>query len=98
MLELKQNLYWELEFTELEKLVQEHFSFAHVFDYTYIVNGTYYVTSLDMNKDDQIVDSELIEELLISDEYSCERIDNAIWLLIMKDVLPQGNYLISICW
>ena len=40
----------------------------------------------------------LIEELLESREglYSYDRIDHAIWLLIMKDVLPEGEYLVSL--
>lgn len=102
MLELKRNLYWEIDLNLIEQLTKEHFNKSPDFlgdtgfdcDKIY----TYYPTQLSLEKDDQVLDSSLIEELLESCEglYPYERIDHAIWLLIMKDVLPEGDYLVSL--
>lgn len=99
MLKLVKNSYYELDFLKLKELIREHLIHNDdIFDNEYVHNGTWYVTTLSLEKDDQIIDAEMINELLTSDEFSCERIDHAIWLLIMKDILPEGDYLVSICW
>ena len=65
---------------------------------TFKIGQNYYPTQLSLEKDDQILNSSLIEELLESDDalYKHDRIDHAIWLLIMKDILPEGQYLVSL--
>ncbi len=100
MLELKRNLYWEIDLNTIQQLTKEHFDKSPDFlgDTGFDCNNTYYPTQLSLEKDDQILDSSLIEELLESDDalYKHDRIDHAIWLLIMKDVLPEGDYLVSL--
>jgi hypothetical protein len=100
MLELKRNLYWEIDLLTIENLTKEHFNKSPDFieDTGFDYNKTHYPTQLSLEKDDQILDSFLIEELLESNDtvYKCDRIDHAIWLLIMKDILPEGDYLVSL--
>lgn len=100
MLELKRNLYWEIDLKTIEKLIKDHFDKSPDFieDTGFDYNKTHYPTQLSLQKDDQVLDSSLIEELLESDDalYKHDRIDHAIWLLIMKDVLPEGDYLVSL--
>lgn len=104
MITLSRNQYWELDYLQLKDLTIKHLNkeidFINDLD---LHNGSYFVTALDMTKNgwddpDQEITEDFINELLTSDEYKYERIDNAIWLLIMKDILPEGDYLVSICW
>ena len=102
MLELKRNSYWKIDLPRLEELIKEHFNKSPNFleDTGFGCGKIYtnYPTQLSLEKDDQVLDSSLIEELLESREglYPYDRIDHAIWLLIMKDVLPEGDYLVSL--
>lgn len=102
MRDLKRNLYWEIDLSTIEELTKEHFDKSPDFlEDTGFDSGkiyTYYPTQLSLEKDDQILDFSLIEELLESDDtlYKHDRIDHAIWLLIMKDILPEGDYLVSL--
>lgn len=100
MLELSRKLYWKITLRTIEELTKEHFGKTPNFleDTGFDYNKTHYPTQLSLQKDDQILDSSLIEELLESDDslYKYDRIDHAIWLLIMKDVLPEGDYLVSL--
>ncbi len=100
MRDLKRNLYWEITLKTIEDLTKEHFGKSPNFidDTGFDYNKTHYPTQLSLEKDDQVLDSSLIEELLESDDtlYKHDRIDHAIWLLIMKDILPEGDYLVSL--
>lgn len=99
MLKLERNLYWEIDLQKVKELTKEHFHKSPNFlEDTFKIGQNYYPTQLSLEKDDQILDCFLIEELLESREglYPYDRIDHAIWLLIMKDVLPEGQYLVSL--
>lgn len=99
MIKLEQFTYWQLDIFKLQKLIKKHFKKEINFAYeNEISNGSYHVTQLDLSKDETKITKELIEQYLTDPDLKYERIDHSIWLLIMKNVLPEGNYLVSICW
>ena len=98
-MKLERNLYWEIDLKTIKDLTKFHFDKSPNFlEDTFKIGQNYYPTQLSLEKDDQILNSSLIEELLESDDalYKHDRIDHAIWLLIMKDILPEGQYLVSL--
>lgn len=99
MLELKQTPYFEITIQKIEELVLEHFSIQlDLMEDMEFRNRSYFAVD-DTSKDkDQILDKDTIEYCLLGKEASVERLEQAIWCLIMKDVLPEGNYLVSIFW
>lgn len=99
MIELTKNTYWEIEFELIEKLVLEHFSIQlDLPEDMGFHHSTYYVVG-EISKDpEQNLDKEIIEYCLLSKEARIERLEQAVWCLIMKDILPEGRYLVSVCW
>ncbi len=98
-MKLERNLYWEIDLKTIEDLTKLHFDKSPNFleDTGLEIDGHYPTDSIEKDNE-EIVNSELIEKLLVSDD-DCNdfyRIDHAIWLLIMKDVLPEGQYLVSL--
>lgn len=99
MLELKQTTYFEITIQKIEELILEHFSIqVDLMEDMDFRNRSYYAVD-DTSKDsEQILDKDTIEYCLLGKETRVERLENALWCLIMKDVIPEGNYLISIFW
>lgn len=99
MLELEQTAYFEITIQKIEELILEHFSIKlDLMEDMEFRNRSYFAVD-DTSKDkDQILDKDTIEYSLLGKEVSVERLEQAIWRLIMKDVLPEGNYLVSIFW
>ena len=99
MLKLEQNTYWEITIQKIEELILEHFSIRlDLTEDMRFCNRSYYAVD-DTSKDsEQNLDKETIDYCLIGKEAKIERLEQAIWCLIMKDVLPEGNYLVSIFW
>ncbi len=99
MIELTKNTYWEIEFELIEKLVLEHFSIQldlpEDMDFH---NSTYYVVGETSKDPEQNLDEGTIEHCLLCLETRIERLDQAVWCLVMKDVLPEGSYLVSVFW
>lgn len=99
MLKLEQNTYWEITIQKIEELILEHFSVQlDLMEDMDFHNRSYYVVD-DTSKDpDQNLNKATIEYCLSNKEAKFERLEQALWCLIMKDVLPEGNYLVSIFW
>lgn len=99
MLELEKETYWELNSTKLHSLINCYFAIqANFYEDMNLKNNSWYCSQSVEKDSSQEVTDDLINDLLVSEDYKIERIDNAIWLLVMRDVLPEGNYLISIDW
>lgn len=99
MLKLEQNTYWEITIQKIEELILEHFSIQ--LDLTEDMrfrNRSYFAVDDTLKDEDQILDKDTIEYCLLGREANVERLEQAIWCLIMKNVLPEGNYLVSIFW
>ncbi len=98
MLKLKQNMYWEIDIQEIEKLILEYFSVQINIIENKFHNQTYYVINNTSKDLEQILDQETINYCLLSRDAKYDRLEQALWCLIVKDVLPEGNYLVSIFW
>jgi len=99
MQNLEKETYWKLDLTKLKSLIfcyfAEQVNFA---EDMHLKNDSCHLCE-GIKKDlEQELTDDLINDLLISEDYKIERIDQAIWLLAMRDVLPEGNYLVSIDW
>lgn len=96
---LEKETYWKLELHKLYNLIFAWFAvridFAEEMD---LKNSSWYCSESFKKDLTQDLTDDLINDLLISKDHQWIRIDQAIWLLVMKDVLPEGNYLISIDW
>lgn len=95
---LEQETFHKISVTELENLVFCYFCKIINIKAENEFLKDYYISNVDSFKDYQVVTNDLIDELLYSDEYIHDRIENIIWLLMMHDVLPETklSYLISI--
>lgn len=99
MIELTKNTYWEIELKLIETLVLEHFSIQlDLMEDMDFRNRTYYAVDETCKDPEQILDKETIEYCLLGEEANVERLEHALWCLIMKDVLPEGSYLVNIFW
>jgi hypothetical protein len=99
MIELEQNTYFEIDLKKIEELILEHFSIQlDLMEDMEFRNRTYYAVDETCKDSEQTLDEETIRYCLIDDENSVERLEQALWCLIMKDVIPEGNYLVSIFW
>jgi hypothetical protein len=99
MLKLEQNTYWKISIEKIEELISEHFSIRlDLIEDMNCQNRSYFAVDDTLKDIDQILDKDTIEFCLLDSETSVERLEQALWCLIMKDVLPEGNYLVSIFW
>lgn len=99
MQDLEKEIYWKLELHKLCNLTFAWFAVHVNFANDMTLNQNSYCCYESIKKDlNQELTDDLINDLLVSEDYKSERIEQAVWLLVMKNVLPEGNYLISIDW
>ena len=106
MLELKQHTHFKITIQKIEELILEHFSSQlNLMKDMGFRNRTYYAVdpmwTTTPQKDrppKQPLHEENIRYYLIDGENSAERLNQAIWCLMMTDILPEGNYIVSIFW
>lgn len=92
MLKLNQNIYWELNLEDLDKLILEYFSLSYNFIETMSLVGLYYIS--DNIKID--VNSSSMEDCLKYYD-SFNYINQALWLLVQRNILSEGKYIILLC-
>lgn len=97
MLELEQTIFWKISIEKIEELILKHFSISVDIVRDMELNNRDYIIS-NYKFESQKLDQSTIEFCLSDRETQYERLDRALWCLIMKDVLPEGNYLVSIFW
>jgi hypothetical protein len=99
MIELEQKTYFEITIQKIEELILEHFYIQlDLMEDMDFKNRSYFAVDNTSKDKDQILDKDAINYCLLGKEASVERLEQAIWCLIMKDVIPEGNYLVSIFW
>lgn len=94
MLELEQSIFWKIKLQRIEELILEHFLIQIDIIRDMGFSRDYFI--INPNFENQILDKEIINNCLISKDYENERLDLAIWCLIMRNVLPNGKYLVSV--
>lgn len=94
-IEEREDRYYCLEYSELEDLLNEFFGTDNINVCLERENDSYFVTYAQKGELDES-DREDIEGLLKG--ASSWGIDTALTLLCNDDLIPEGNYLISVSW
>lgn len=101
MLNLEQESFLKISTVELENLVFDVFGerIDILMENSFLKEGIYTIINI-VSKTSEILTKSLIEELLFSLKYKYVRINQIIWLLTMKDILPEIKlrYLIQIIY
>ena len=98
MLELKQDTYWKIGITKIEELLFEQFKIQLNLSGFLDINQGYFTIDEILKESDQILDKETIIGCLVNNDRNAEKLINCIWLLVMKNVLLEGNYLVCVNW
>lgn len=98
MLELKQTTYWKIGISKIEELLFEQFKIQLNLSEFLDINQGYFTVDEMLKESDQILDKETIDACLANNDRNAEKLINCIWLLVMVDLLPEGNYLVCVNW
>lgn len=98
MLTLEQTNYWKIGISKIEELLFEQFKIRLNLSESLDINQGYFTVDEILKESDQILDKETVNDCLVNNDRNAEKLINCVWLLVIKNILPEGNYLVCVNW